>query len=118
MRPWCDLSGRGGLVLASVGVNLLAVVLLAIALDRALGRIAWWGLSGDLLAKTLAGLLAALVAWGLWQVSGALQLADALPMALLRLAAAGAGGALMFLAVARLLGIRDGERILRGRTQE
>jgi putative peptidoglycan lipid II flippase len=108
--------GAPGLVLASVGVNLFAVLLLAIALDRTLGRIAWWGLSGDLLAKALAGLLAAPAAWGLWQLSGSLRLAEALPVALLRLAVAGGAGVLMFLAVARLLGIRDGERILRGRT--
>jgi peptidoglycan biosynthesis protein MviN/MurJ (putative lipid II flippase) len=75
--------GAPGLVLASVGVNLFAVVLLALALERALGRIAWWGLSGDLLANTLA--------------------------------VAGAAGALIFLAAARLLGIRDGGRILGGR---
>ena len=112
VRPF----GAPGLVLASVGVNLLAVVLLAVALDRALGRIGWWGLSGDLLAKALAGLVAAAAAWSLWQISGAHQLAQVLPLALLRLAVAGAAGALVFLAAARLLGIRDGERILRGRT--
>ncbi|WP_216900531.1 murein biosynthesis integral membrane protein MurJ [Synechococcus sp. CCY 9618] len=108
--------GAPGLVLASVGVNLFAALLLAIALERALGGIAWWSLSGDLLAKTLAGLLAALAAWSLWQMGGVLPQSEAFPMALLRLAAAGAAGALTFLAVARLLGIRDGERILRGRT--
>lgn len=108
--------GAPGLVLASVGVNLVAVLLMGKALERALGPFPWPALLTDLLVRMIPGVGAALVGGGAWRLGSLLPAADLFPVALLRLALAAAAGVATFVALAPLLGIEDGRRILRGRS--
>lgn len=57
--------GASGLVLATVAVNIISMVALLIALDRALHGIPWWNWSAPIIGLTATSGVGGLASWGL-----------------------------------------------------
>jgi putative peptidoglycan lipid II flippase len=107
--------GAPGIVLATVGVNALAMIVLLWLLDRRLGGLPWGAWAGPFGGVLGGSLLAGLTAWGVrWQLTS--WLGSSLGGQILLLAIASVAGLGVFAIVAWRLNLPEVRALLRRRS--
>ena len=104
--------GAPGLVLATVGVNLISVVVLLILLDRKIGGLPWLDWARPLVMLLVASLISGTVAWGSRLGLEALLGTQGFLPSLITLTLAGSASVVVFGAVAIGLGIPEANQLL------
>ncbi len=104
--------GAPGLVLATVGVNLISVVVLLVLLDRKIGGLPWLDWARPLVLLLLASLISGTVAWGSRLGLEALLGTQGFLPSLITLTLAGSASIVVFGAVAIGLGIPEANQLL------
>lgn len=99
--------GAPGIVMATVGVNVVSMVVFLIILHRRLHGLPLWGWTKPVLGLTLVSAIAGIVAWALQLGMVQLLPGDNLILQAIRLSVSGFGGLGLFLAIASRLGIPE-----------
>lgn len=99
--------GAPGLVLATVGVNIISMVVFLILLDRKLGGLPWLDWSKPLTGLVISSVISGLACWGMRLGSERLLGTEGFLIQLLQLVVAGGVGLAVFTACALALGIPE-----------
>ncbi|MFP4222239.1 MAG: murein biosynthesis integral membrane protein MurJ [Phormidium sp.] len=99
--------GAPGLVLATMGVNVVSMVALLILLDRKIGGLPWLEWAAPIASLTLLSFVTGMAGWGIYQGLQRVLGEGGFLLSLLQLTVAGCGGLAVFAVVVTRLGLSE-----------